>query len=113
MPAAPAGVGEAGGAALGILKKFGSIFGGFLAGGGNVSPGHAYLVGEKIREFLVPKQAGTVTPSLKTGGSQVHQTTTVNYHVHGVSDVDGFRRSQAQISADLQREMSIAHDRNY
>ena len=77
-----------------------------------MTPGKAYVVGEKHPEFFVPKQAGQVAPSLKMGGDTVHHTT-VNFHVHGVQDVDSFRRSQSQIFGDMHRQMTIAHARNY
>jgi len=101
-----------GGGAGGFLGLLGS-FAGFLADGGDVTPGKAYVVGEKHPEFFLPKQPGHVTPSLKMGGDTVHHQTTVNFHVHGVQDVDSFRRSQSQIFGDMHRQMTIAHARNY
>jgi tape measure domain-containing protein len=40
----------------------GRIFGGFRAEGGPVSPGRAYVVGERGREMFVPSVAGVVRP---------------------------------------------------
>jgi hypothetical protein len=33
-----------------------SLFGGFLAEGGDVTPGKAYVVGEEHPEFFIPKE---------------------------------------------------------
>lgn len=52
----------------------GGIFGGFRAAGGPVSPGKAYLVGEKGPELLVPGHAGRVlsnTESFGGGGGTI------------------------------------------
>ncbi|HEY0701273.1 MAG TPA: phage tail tape measure protein [Candidatus Acidoferrales bacterium] len=92
-----------------IGSVFKGIFGGFLAGGGGVSPGKAYIVGEKHPEFFVPHQSGQVAPSLKMQGGQVISQ---NFHIYGVSDADSFRRSHGQIAARWHRETSAALSRN-
>lgn len=52
---------SAGGGGGGILGAIGnSLFGGFRAGGGSVSPNRAYWVGEKEPELFVPGVSGTV-----------------------------------------------------
>jgi hypothetical protein len=94
-----------------LLGGLGGLFGGFLAGGGDVTPGKAYVVGEKHPEFFVPKQAGQVAPSLSVGGTTQH-TSIVHMHIHGVTDFDSFKRSQGQIMAGMQRQMAISHARN-
>lgn len=53
------GAGEAGG----IL---GSLFGGPRAGGGDVDPNHAFLVGERGPELFVPPSQGTIVPHEQT-----------------------------------------------
>jgi hypothetical protein len=50
-------------------------FGGARANGGPVSPGRAYLVGERGPEVIVPRGAGNVVPNEALGGL------TVNYNV--------------------------------
>lgn len=58
-----------------------SIFGGFREGGGPVSPGKAYVVGEKRPEVFVPNTAGTIIPSIAAGRYQpptIHQHFSVN-----------------------------------
>lgn len=95
----------------GLLSKFGGIFGGFLAGGGDVTPGKAYVVGEKHPEFFVPKQAGQVAPTMKIGSGG--GVTNVAFHVHGVADADSFKKSQSQIGAMLVNQLAIARSRSY
>lgn len=105
----------------GIFKFFGSIFSGlggglssifsglgFLANGGPVTPGRAYIVGEKHPEFFVPRQAGDVVPTLQMGTQQ----TQVVIHVHGVKDADSFRRSESQIMARYQQQLAHAYARS-
>ncbi|MBL4617064.1 MAG: hypothetical protein JKY46_05170 [Robiginitomaculum sp.] len=72
-------------------------FGGARADGGPVLGGGSYLVGEKRPEVFSPASAGTIDPMV--GISAV----TVNFNIAGGADVDGFRRSQGQISAMLSR----------
>lgn len=64
------------GSALGGLGK---IFGGFRAAGGPVSPGKAYVVGEKGPEIMVPKASGFIVPNgaKVDGGSTAPQQVTV------------------------------------
>jgi hypothetical protein len=92
-----------------LLSGIGGLFGGFLAGGGDVSPGKAYIVGEKHPEFFVPKQPGHVATSIQTGGDSNH--TEYHFHISGVQDADSFRRSQGQIFGDALRGMQLAHSR--
>ncbi|VVB52229.1 Uncharacterised protein [uncultured archaeon] len=100
-----AGGGGVGGFFSGILGK---LFGGFLAGGGDVTPGKAYVVGEKHPEFFIPGKSGTVVPTLKTGGGSVNN---VSVHFHGVTDADSFKKSQSQIGAQIHRSASLAFQR--
>lgn len=82
--------GGGGGGLLGNLLSFLPM----LAGGGDVSADHAYIVGEKHPEFFVPKTSGTVVPSLQMGGSHA---TNVQVHFNGVTDHDSFKRNQSQV----------------
>lgn len=50
---------KGGGSSL-LGNIFGGIFGGFRAGGGSVSAGRAYVVGEKEPELFVPQVSGTI-----------------------------------------------------
>jgi len=44
----------------------GGLFGGFRAGGGSVSAGKAYVVGEKRPELFVPSTSGRIVPNVPT-----------------------------------------------
>jgi hypothetical protein len=64
-----------------------------LAGGGDVMPGHSYLVGEKHPEVLVAGTAGHVYPSVgdaqRSGGSGAGGGNQTNINVnHSVSALD-------------------------
>jgi|GEM_PF-1328845 len=60
--------GSVGGWAGQALSFLGSVFGGGRAGGGDVMPGSAYLVGERGPEMFVPRTAGTVLSNAQTAG---------------------------------------------
>jgi hypothetical protein len=83
-----------------------------LAGGGHMDAGSTAWVGDGGEpELWTPDTSGTVTPKSKIGGEQkVVQNFTMN--VHGVTDADSFKKSQAQISADAMALMAAAHRRN-
>lgn len=107
------GIGSAAGAIGGGIAKFVSMFGGFLAGGGDVTPGRTYMVGEKHPEFFTPKQAGTVSPMLRTStGAGGAGGNTLHMHIHDVHDADSFRRSQPQIWAQAHAQLAMARSRN-
>jgi hypothetical protein len=101
----------AGGGILGTIGKFAGMFGGFLAGGGDVSPGKAYMVGEKHPEFFVPKASGRVVPTIK---SQPGKSPMVYAPVYNIStpNVDSFRKSHNQIVTEGYRTAALAHARN-
>lgn len=107
------GSGEGGATGVvGLLGKFFGMFGGFLAEGGDVTPGKAYMVGEKHPEFFVPKQAGSVVPTLRTGGGEVHNHhNTININVPPGMNADSFQRSQGQIYADAHAHLAAANAR--
>jgi hypothetical protein len=93
-----------------MFGALGGLFGGFLAAGGDVAPGHAYVVGEKHAEWFVPKVAGQVAPALTT-----QQTRPVHFEPHWhiqTPDVDSFKRSQSQVTAAAYRAFALAHSRN-
>jgi lambda family phage tail tape measure protein len=106
IPAAGGSSGEGGlGGFFGLFKNL--IPG--LASGGDVTPGRAYVVGERHPEFFIPNAPGHVSPAVSMGGHQTH----VTMNIHGVQDADSFRRSQSQIMGDLHRALATAHGRNY
>lgn len=59
-----------GGSAIGsgISSFFSGLFGGARAGGGPVSGGRAYLVGERGPEIMIPGSSGTIIPNGAGGG---------------------------------------------
>lgn len=94
----------------GILSKLPSIFGGFLAAGGDVSPGKINVVGENGPEFFVSQSQGRVAPSLKMSNGPA--PVSLSFHVHGVTDSDSFKRSEAQTFSSLQQQLAIASSRS-
>lgn len=77
----------------------GLIFGGGRAGGGDVSNGRAYLVGEEGPEMFVPRTAGTIIPAGQTaamagGGGGFNQT--LIFQTQGRID----NRTRSQMAAD-------------
>jgi hypothetical protein len=105
-----AGQSDGGGGGLGSFMGILGAFGGFLAGGGDVTPGKAYVVGEKHPEFFVPGTSGTVAPSLSVGGTTQHH---IHMHLNfpNVRDHDSFKKSSPQINAHLQHQAAIAYQR--
>jgi hypothetical protein len=95
------------GGLTGFFKKIGGLFGGGRAVGGPVVPGRAYMVGEHGPEMFMPHASGAIAPVAATPG----HTTILNFNVQGVSDYDSFRRSQSQIMAGLQHQLSTAYSR--
>ena len=103
--------GSSGGGFLsGITGFLGSIFGGFKAGGGDVTPGKAYVVGEKRPELFLPRSAGTIIPSVSSGGDN-RVVNLGGVHFYGVTDADSFKRSQTQVHNTIGRAVQIAQQR--
>ncbi len=101
----------------GLLGGFGSFLGSiasflpFLADGGDVQPGKAYVVGERRPELFVPRSAGTIVPHVPNGDSHQHLHVRNELHVHGVTDADSFKRSSAQILSNMTRAQQRAASR--
>lgn len=89
-------------------SNFGSVdFGGKKAGGGPVSGGQSYLVGEKGPELFVPRSHGNIVPNNAMGGTNI----VVNVDASGSSaEADGDEQRQlgnlvgAAIQAELVRQ---------
>jgi uncharacterized phage infection (PIP) family protein YhgE len=58
-----------------------SLWGGARAGGGDVSNGSTYLVGEKGPELFTPKGSGTIIPNHKLGGGGRGDTFNATYNI--------------------------------
>jgi hypothetical protein len=72
-----------GGVASGLVGLGSALLGGLFglpgrATGGPVSPGAAYLVGERGPEMFVPTSSGQVVPGGQSGGRDVRVSITVN-----------------------------------
>jgi hypothetical protein len=89
------------------------LFGGFMASGGDVSPGKAYIVGEKRPELFIPKTSGQIVPSTQTAsGKQQARNTTINNTFNFSEKTDLFKKSPSQVNAEQSRQLSIANSRN-
>lgn len=82
----------------------------FLEGGGDVTPGKLHVVGEDGPEWFVPNSSGRVAPSLKMSNGPA--PVSLSFHVHGVTDSDSFKRSEAQTFSSLQQQLAIASSRS-
>jgi len=94
-----------------IFSKLGGLFGGFMADGGDVTPGKAYVVGEDHPELFIPGAQGKIVPTIgndKNGRPPIIQ----QIHIHGVQDMDSFRASSQQIMSGFHRMTSQALARN-
>lgn len=69
---------------------------GARAGGGPVTPGHAYLVGERGPEWFSPATAGQISP---TGAAA--RPVAVHVHLGAGADAGAIRRSESQLAAAL------------
>jgi hypothetical protein len=96
---AAAGQGGGGGLAEALASALKGGFSGARAGGGPVSPGGAYLVGERGPEVFRPSTGGTIEPA-GGGGLTVHVT------VQGGGN-EGLARSDAQIAQALARAVGL------
>ena len=86
--------------------------GGFKAEGGPVDADHYYVVGERGPEVFAPGVSGAIIPNhALTSGGQDKRPIQFIQHVHGVSDVDSFKKSQTQIAADMAAMVGAAHRR--
>ena len=91
--------GTGGGLAQALTAALGGAFSGARAGGGPVTSGGAYLVGERGPEVFRPASAGSVEPA---GGGL-----TVNVTVQGDGGAPSLLRSEAQIAQALARAVSL------
>lgn len=100
----------------GFLSGQGGLLGGIgsaitpHAAGGDVTPGKTYLVGEKGPELLNIGMAGSIVPNGQFGGGGSGGNITVVQHIQ-TPDVDGFKRSQNQLSSMAYRQAATKHAR--
>lgn len=97
----------------------GGVFGSMIQGraaGGSVYGGQPYLVGEAGPELFVPQTTGRILPNsqLAMAGASVGtviENIAINIHVQ-TPDVQGFRRSQAQLMDEVGRQIESVIRRN-
>lgn len=103
------GAGGGGGGIGGLLNVgnlLGSLFG--LPGratGGPVSPGQAYVVGERGPELFVPTSAGRIENGGSTGTRNVNVSIKV-VSPQGASHPESLRRSSRQVAQAVRRALS-------
>jgi len=77
------------------------------ATGGPVSPGQAYLVGERGAELFVPASAGSITPNAALGGSTRNVNVAINLNGASGSDAaQSLQRSTRQIASAVRRALT-------
>jgi hypothetical protein len=85
-------------------KMFGKMMADMLvsprAGGGNVSSGAAYLVGERGPELFVPTVSGNVISNNQLNSSANGRPINLVMNINA-SDGESFRKSQSQIMAEI------------
>lgn len=108
------GVASSNGGVGGLMGALLGLFGGARAGGGDVSPDRAYLVGEKGPELWRPKVSGSIVPSHKlalgggTRNSVMHNyvnNVTVNAAGGSKDSNEDLARQVARSVHDSMREM--------
>lgn len=83
-------------------------FGGFMAEGGDLTPGKRYIVGENGPEMLSIPQRGAVTSNRDMrGGGATYENHNVRqeFHYHGTDNSDLFKRTTKQNAARQFRDM--------
>ena len=101
--------GQSGGGNMAGL--FSSVIGAFMglpgrATGGPVSPGRAYVVGERGPEIFVPTAAGRVETGTTSGDGRREVRVAINLSVPRGTDVPvALRRSQRQLASHVRRAL--------
>jgi len=95
-----------------LTGLFGGGIGGARAGGGDVAPGKGYWVGEKGPEWFSPDSAGSIVPNHALGGGAGRAVQVTNHFHFPNGDVDSFRKSQSQVSNQINRTVRRAAERN-
>ena len=97
-----------GGGALGLGGLVSSILG--LPGratGGPVSPGQAYMVGERGPEMFVPTAAGAIAPNQTGGGAAREVRVSINVNTPAGGDApQALQRSSRQIASAVRRALT-------
>lgn len=99
------GKGGAFGGGGGLGGLLGSLFGGFRAGGGPVSPGKGYVVGENGPEWFAPKSAGTILPNVPRAAAVTSGGNTVSM-VIDVRGATGNQEVMGMVAAGVSQGMA-------
>jgi len=86
-------------AKMAMAKMATAMFGGFMAGGGQMAPNRAYVVGERGREVFVPNEAGRLFSNDQLGGGGV----TINQNFD-------FRNADHTTEARLRQQAAIIQE---
>ncbi len=86
----------------GLTSALSAPFFGSRADGGAVTPGGAYLVGERGPELFVPGQSGEVL----SGGGGSGSPVTVNITIQGDAGGAGWRQSRSQVETSVARAVA-------
>lgn len=86
-------------AKMAMAKMATAMFGGFMAGGGQMAPNRAYVVGERGREVFVPNEAGRLYSNDQLGGGGV----TINQNFD-------FRNADHTTEARLRQQAAIIQE---
>jgi hypothetical protein len=95
-----------------IVGTLASLVGGFLADGGDTTPGKSFIVGERGPELIVPRSAKTVIPNHALGAGTSKVINLGGVHIHGATDMDSFKKSGPQIQRDFGRTIQVASARS-
>jgi len=86
-------------AKMAMAKMATAMFGGFMAGGGQMAPNRAYVVGERGREVFVPNEAGRLFSNDQLGGGGV----TINQNFD-------FRNADHTTEARLRQQAAVIQE---
>lgn len=78
------------------------------AGGGSVTGGTPYMVGEQGRELFVPSTSGRIVPNSDLRGSSGGNISIQNMTIYGVQDVDGMYVAIRQKAKSMNRPLAGA-----
>jgi len=88
-------------AKLAMSRLVTSMFGGFMAGGGQMVPNRAYVVGERGREVFVPNEAGRLYSNDQIGGGGVTINQSFDFR-----NADQFTEARLRQSAAVIKEQT-------
>ena len=100
----------------GLMGLFAGLFGGARAGGGDVDPGKAFLVGERGPEIFAPKAAGRIIPNhqIAIGGGGGRSQVVNNHQVTvNVTGANGSHQDNQALAEKVGRHVQDALDAHF